>query len=119
MRNKFGFDEDYAIYCMSLTEIARERRAAAEAEAAAAAEKAKAVNSVFSMIEDALRYLESDLQYLKAEEIAQQFYHSLEVNNVPVDIVKAAASDYLQYREDCGNTVKSAMQILIGMCTPA
>lgn len=116
MLNKFGFNPDNAIYCMSLASIARERREAAEAEAAAAAERAEAVNSVFTMIVDALNYLEKDIPFLTPSEISDQFFHSLvEVNNVPVDIVEAAATDYIDCR-DCSDTAKIALQMLIKQC---
>jgi hypothetical protein len=114
--NKFGFNEDYGIYCMSLTSIARERREAAEAEAKAAIEKREAINSVFSMIADALSYLDKDIPYLTPDEISDQFFHSLvEVNNVPVNIVEAAANDYLDCR-DCSDTVKCALESMIDKC---
>jgi hypothetical protein len=114
--NKFGFDEDYSIYCMSLAAIARDRREAAEAEAKAAAEKAEAVNAVFTMLVDAIKYLERDIPYLKPDEIAEQFMHSLSVNNVPVDIIESAVRDYLNCRE-YNDTIELALQLMIKQCT--
>ena len=111
MRNKFGFDSDAAIYCMSLNALARERREAAEAAAAAAAERQEAVLAVFSMIEDAVRYLEQDIPYLSPSEISEQFFHSLTVNNVPVDIIRDAANEYIGCN-DCSDTIKCALQSL-------
>ena len=116
MLNKFGFNPENAIYCMSLTSIARERREAAEAEAKAAAERADAVNAVYTMIVDALNYLEKDIPFLTPCEISEQFFHSLvEFNNVPVDIVESAAEDYLDIK-DCSDTVKIALQMMIKQC---
>ena len=118
MLNKFGFNEDYSIYCMSLASLASARREAAEAEAKAAAERVEAVNSVFAMLNDAINYLERDIPYLRPVEISEQFMHSLQVNDVPMDIIRDAASDYIDCR-DCSDTVKIALQMMITECDKA
>ena len=119
MTNKFGFDPDNGIYCMSLNALARERREAAEAAAAAAAERQEAVQAVTTMIADAIEYLKNDIRYLSSSEISEQFYHSLaEVNNVPVDIIRDAANDYIGCN-DCSDTIKYALQSLREMSSQA